>query len=87
MCGRTVWVESVIGVLKWRGGDIPVSSVGWNGAVEGGREELRMGELLISAIGCVWGEWTGGGLDVGCRFGVLVCSVDSGRFSVNGWGG
>ena len=53
VCGRTGWVESVIGVLEWRGSDIPVSSVGWNGAVEGGREELRMGESLISAMGCV----------------------------------
>ena len=74
-------------MLEWKGGDIPVGSVGWNGAVEGGGEELRMGESLSSAIGCVWGEWTGGEFDVGYRFGVLVCSVDSGRLSVNGWGG
>ena len=74
-------------MLEWKGGDIPVGSVGWNGAVEGGREELRMGESLSSAIGCVWGEWTGGEFDVGYRFGVLVCTVDSGRLSVNGWGG
>ena len=75
-------------MLEWKGGDIPVGSVGWNGAVEGGGEKLRVGESLISAIGCVWGEWTGGEFDVGCRFGVLVYSVDEcGRVSINGWDG
>ena len=75
-----------MGALEWRGSDIPVSSVGWNVAVEGGREELRMGESLISAIGCVWGGWTGGGFGAGCRFGVLVYLVNEyGRVSVNGW--
>ena len=74
-------------VLEWKGGDIPVGSVDWDGAVEGGGEELWRGESLSLAIGCVWGEWTGGEFDVGYRFGVLVCSVDSGRLSVNDWGG
>ena len=85
--GERVELRVWLGVLEWKGGDIPVGSVGWNGAVEGGEEELRMGESLSSAIGCVWGEWTGGEFDVGYRFGVLVCSVDSGRLSVNCWGG
>ena len=62
-----VGLRVLLGALEWRGSDIPVSSVGWNVAVVGGREELRMGESYISAIGCVWGEWTGGGFGVGCR--------------------
>ena len=73
-------------MLELKGGDIPVGSVGWNGAVEGGGEELRMGESLRSAIGCVWVEWTGREFGVGYRLGVLVWSVDSRRLSVNDWG-
>ena len=76
-----------MGVLEWKGGDIPVGSVDWDGAVEGGGEELRMGESLSSEMGCIWGERTVGGFDVGYRCGMLVCSVDIGRLSVNDWGG
>ena len=54
--GERVELRVWLGVLEWKGGDIPVGSVGWNGAVERGRAELRMGESLSSAIGCVWGE-------------------------------